>query len=87
MELFITGAITMGYAAAGLFFLRFWRQTRDRLFVIFALSFWLLGLLRIVLPLLGQVSEQSTSLYWVRFFAYFLILLAVLDKNRARKKP
>ena len=35
----VTGAIVMGYAVAGLFFIRFWRQTRDRLFLIFAVSF------------------------------------------------
>jgi hypothetical protein len=41
---FLSGAITMGCATAGLFFLRFWKRTRDRLFIAFALAFWLLAI-------------------------------------------
>jgi hypothetical protein len=84
MEQFITGAIAMAYAAAGLFFLRFWRDTRDRLFVIFAAAFWLLGLVRLALALVGYVSEGATYLFWVRLLAYLLLLFAIVDKNRAR---
>src|SRR6185503_8184794 len=39
---FLSGAITMGYLAAGGFFARFWRKTADRLFLVFALAFVLL---------------------------------------------
>ena len=37
------GALVMACFVAGLFFLRFWRKTRDRLFMIFAIAFWLMG--------------------------------------------
>ncbi len=84
MAQFIMGAITMGSGVAGLFFFRFWRETGDRLFGIFGLAFWLLGLIRLLLALRGQVSETTTYLYWVRFVAYLLILMAVVDKNRHR---
>ena len=53
----ITGAIVMGYAVAGLFFARFWRQTRDRLFLIFAIAFWLLGVQRLALALTAEMLE------------------------------
>ncbi|MGH3995692.1 MAG: DUF5985 family protein, partial [Pseudonocardiaceae bacterium] len=43
----VSGAILMGYAVAGLFFLRFWQQTRDRLFLIFGIAFIILGLQRL----------------------------------------
>ena len=36
------GALAMACWVAGLFFLRFWRLSRDRLFVFFVLAFWLL---------------------------------------------
>ena len=39
MDQVATGAMAMGYAVAGLFFLRFWRDARDRLFGLFALAF------------------------------------------------
>ena len=78
----ITGAIVMGYAVAGLFFARFWRQTRDRLFLIFAISFWLLGTQRLALALTSAVVESDTAFYFVRLLAFLLILAAIIDKNR-----
>ena len=44
MEQFIMGAIAMASAVVALFFLRFWRETGDRLFAIFASAFVLLGI-------------------------------------------
>lgn len=84
----VAGAIVMGYAVAGLFFLRFWRETRDRLFLAFAVSFWVLSLQRAVLALLtAPVAETVTGLYLVRLAAFVLIFLAILDKNRSHRRP
>lgn len=47
MEQFIMGAIAMASTVAALFFLRFWRDTGDRLFAMFALAFLLLGITRL----------------------------------------
>ena len=82
----ITGAIVMGYGVAGLFFLRFWRQTRDRLFLAFAVAFWILGLQRLGLALTRSMVEDQSSLYLVRLFAFVLILIAIIDKNRSRAR-
>jgi hypothetical protein len=79
----ISGAIVMGYSVAGLFFLRFWRQTRDRLFLIFALAFWVLAAQRLGLAMSSQPVEANTDLYLPRLFAFLVILLAIVDKNRA----
>ena len=78
----ISGAVLMGYLVAGLFFLRFWRDTRDRLFLIFAIAFGLLGLQRVALGLTWNLLESQTGLYVVRLFAFLLILGAIVDKNR-----
>ncbi len=83
----VPGAIVMGYAVAGLFFLRFWRQTRDRLFLIFAISFWLLGAQRLALVLAAEMVESHTGFYLARLFAFLLILLAIVDKNSGRGQP
>jgi hypothetical protein len=82
----ISGSILMGYAVAGLFFLRFWRETRDRLFLIFAVAFWILGLQRLALVLTTDMVETQTGLYLIRLFAFLLILGAIVDKNRVRKR-
>ena len=85
MNELIAGMIVMAYFVAGLFFLRFWMETRDRLFIMFALAFVILGLQRVVLALARQTSEDTTYLYVVRLLAFVLILVAIIDKNRSGK--
>lgn len=40
---FLNRATMMAFASCGLFFLKSWRTTHDRLFVMFAAAFWLLA--------------------------------------------
>jgi hypothetical protein len=82
MEDFLTGAIVLANLAVALFFLRFWRDTGDRLFAIFSAAFVLLAVARFGLALSNLTTEGDTPWYWVRLAAYVLILLAILDKNR-----
>jgi hypothetical protein len=82
MEEFLMGAIAMASVVAGLFFLRFWRDTGDRLFLIFAAAFLLLATTRLGLALSQVQEEGHTHWYWVRLIAFVLIVLAIVDKNR-----
>ena len=81
---FLLGVLVMASAAVGAFFLRFWRRTRDRLFLIFALAFWLLGLNWLLLAFV-QADETRTWLYLLRLVAFCLIIYGIVDKNRATK--
>ncbi len=79
----LMGGIAFGSFVAGLFFFRFWRSTKDRFFLYFALSFWIEAANRIALAVsLG--SELEPVFYLVRVVAYGLIVLAILQKNRRR---
>lgn len=78
----ISGMLAAGYGVAGLFFLRFWKATRDRLFVWFAIAFAILGVQRIVSVLAMQWTENTTWVYTMRLTAFLLILAAIIDKNR-----
>ena len=86
----LAGGIAVAALAAGLFFLRFWRSTRDRFFLFFAIAFWIEGAHRLALyQWLGQ-DEGSPYYYLPRLLAYGLIIAAIVDKNRktrARKEP
>lgn len=86
---FLLGAIVMACVAIGLFFLRFWRQTRDRLFLIFAIAFWALGVNWLALAWLTAIShdanEVRTALYTMRLLAFIVILWGIFDKNRTRQ--
>lgn len=80
---FLSGAVTLGFLICALFFLRFWRRTRDQLFLAFALAFGLLGLVQGVLALGNIPTEERYSVYLIRLVAFALILMAILRKNRA----
>ena len=79
---FMSGVIVMGFLVSGLFFLRFWRRTRDLLFVAFALAFWLLALNQILLVLVDIPYEERSWIYLLRLAAFTLIIVAVVRKNR-----
>jgi hypothetical protein len=79
---FLSGGITMGFVVAGLFFLRFWKRTGERLFLAFALAFWLLGLVQALLSFTDIPVEERSWLYLLRLVAFSLILLSIWAKNR-----
>lgn len=86
MNDFLNGALAMACAVIGLFFLRFWRDAHDRLFLFFALAFWTLAAGWLGLSLAGTEQEARTPFYVLRLAAFALILLAILDKNRTRPR-
>lgn len=81
MNQMLQGAIAVSSLLAGMFFFRFWRSSKDRFFLYFALSFAIEGLNRIALGLIGS-SEHDPFFYGVRIIAYGLILAAIWQKNR-----
>ena len=78
---FLLGVIATAFLTAGVFFLRFWRDTRDWFFLAFAASFLVEGLNRCALLLVDKPNEGSPWIYIVRLFAFLLILVAILRKN------
>jgi hypothetical protein len=78
----LAGASVLASAAIALFFLRFWQQTRDRLFLIFALAFAVFAVNRVLLSVLDDQSEAQTIVYLARALTFALIALAIVDKSR-----
>jgi 4-amino-4-deoxy-L-arabinose transferase-like glycosyltransferase len=83
MNHFLNGAIMMGFLTAGLFFLRFHRRARERLFAIFACAFFVLAIERVVLAFVNPDTEFRPYVYVIRLCAFLLIIAAIVDKNRA----
>ena len=81
----LTGAICMSSLVIALFFLRFWRNSGDRFFLYFALSFFIEGLHRLYSALNDAGGEDSPMHYRIRLLAYGLILGAILEKNLPRE--
>ena len=78
---FIGGLLSAGYAVGGVFFLSFWRRTRDSLFAVFAVAFWLMALNQALPVLLGVPREEQSGIYLLRLAAFILIIAAILRKN------
>lgn len=81
---FLSGAVALGFATCALFFLRFWKRTREGLFLAFALAFLLFGVGQTVLAIGDIPTEERGSIYLIRLAAYLLILAAIYRENRAR---
>jgi hypothetical protein len=81
-ENFLLGAVAMGYLIVGLFFLRFWRQTSDGLFLAFAAAFWVLAASEAAFAF--GLSRGTGWIYVLRLAAFVLIIGAILGKNLGR---
>ena len=79
---FFSGSISMSLLVIALFFIRFWRRTRDRLFIYFAGAFLVLMLEQIVRATTQVETDWAPYVYSVRLLAFVLILIAIADKNR-----
>ncbi|MCC6808052.1 MAG: hypothetical protein IT381_11560 [Deltaproteobacteria bacterium] len=82
----ISGASGLAAIAIALYFFRFGRESRDRLFHIFGWAFCALGANWWLVGVLSPQTEAKAWLYVIRLFAFVLIIVAVVDKNRSSKK-
>ena len=81
----ILGAVAMASLVASLFFIRFWRETRDRFFLFFAVAFGVDAVTRTILALGDLAKEHEPFFFLARLLTFGLILLAIIDKNRGHQ--
>lgn len=82
LVVFLQGISATAAWAVGLFFLRFWRESSDRLFAYFAIGFWLLSVSWLLLGLENATAESRPYIYGIRLVAFLLIIAGIVDKNR-----
>ena len=78
---YLSGMITAGFLACGLFFAKFWWRSRDMLFLAFAAAFWLLAANAALIVLVPQPEHSRSSFYLLRVTAFVLIAIAIVRKN------
>lgn len=85
----MTGAVTFLQAVnataalvAGLFFMRFWRDSRDSLFGFFSAAFYLLAVSWAMLALIDPAAETQAYVYAIRLVAFGLLIVGMINKNR-----
>lgn len=81
---FLLGLIVASEIVAAGFFCKFWRQTRDRLFLAFGAAFVIEAINRATTLFVDDPATGSPLIYTVRLLSYLLILAAIADKNRKR---
>ena len=82
VTVFLQGISSMGAYACGLYFVRFWRESRDALFAYFGAAFFVLGLSWTLLALSAPAEDSRPYIYGLRLVAFALIILGTVLKNR-----
>ena len=86
LPLVLNGAVAMASLTATMFFLRFWRQTRDSLFLFFAVAFALDAVIRLLLGM-SRVSDEMEPFYYLgRLVTFALIIVAIVRKNNPTRR-
>ena len=82
----LLGSVATCAMIAALFFLRFWRRTRDRFFLLFSIAFAIDAVHRVTIALVEISDESQPGFFLVRLLVYLIILTAIIDKNFAGRK-
>ena len=82
MRAVLSGGLTAGFLVVALHFARFWKQSRDRLFLYFGAAFLLLGINALALGLTTAGGDFRVAIYGLRLAGFVLILYAISEKNR-----
>lgn len=79
----VSGMMAAGFLVAALFFLRFYRTTRDALFVYFTIAFLLLAVEKLAVLVVPDWFPEPPWLFIVRLLAFASIGAGIWEKNRA----
>ncbi|MGH9549421.1 MAG: DUF5985 family protein [Terriglobales bacterium] len=81
---FLRGATMMAEIGIVVFFLKYWYETKDRLFILFACAFIVMAVSQGVFCLFGAASEFAPYGYYLRLAAFVLIIFGIVEKNMTR---
>ncbi len=84
-DIFLLGFVVASSLIAALFFLRFWRDTRDPLFVAFSAFFSLQGISELYVLRLEHPNEGNFWLFLLRFLSIVGVVAAILRKNMKKE--
>jgi len=76
----------MACVVIALFFFQYWRTSRDRLFAFFAVSFAAMAVDWLGHALIAPADPLRAEVYAVRLFAFVVIIVAIIDKNRQSRR-
>jgi hypothetical protein len=84
LDFFLLGFVAACSLVAGLFFLRFYRSTRDPLFLAFLIFFVVQGCTNAVSLELANPNIGTPMIFLTRLLSVLVVLAAILWKNLAK---
>lgn len=82
IDSFLQGGCAVACIAIGLFFLRYWRTSHDRLFLFFLAAFWAFAVNWVGGVIITTTDETRHWMYVLRLAAFVSIAIGIIDKNR-----
>jgi hypothetical protein len=82
----LNGATAMSCLAVGLFFVRFWRESNDRLFLCLAVAFAVFAMNYAVLGFFPLADERRVYAFALRLVGFVAILAGLMWKNREMRE-
>jgi hypothetical protein len=79
---FLRGGLVVACLVVALFFIRYYRQSQDRLFLFFIAAFASFAAHWTALAVVNPAHESRHLIFVLRLLGFALILLGVIDKNR-----
>jgi len=81
MEALANGALAALLVVAAVFFYRFWRESRDFLFLAFGASFLIRAINTIAVAILQKPNEGTPLNYLIGLTSTLFIVIAIIHKN------
>jgi hypothetical protein len=85
LDIFLLGFIATSSLVAALFFLRFWRHTRDPVFLAFTVFFAIEGANDAYVATLAHPNVGSFAVTLIRLLAVLGVIGAIVWKNLAKR--
>lgn len=90
LTFYFSGIASATFGVSGIFFLRLWKLSGDRLFLALCATFWLLAIERhlglginaMLGPEVANGDAARSAIYLCRLFAFGILFLAIVQKNR-----
>lgn len=86
MKYFMWGVLATGCLMVAIFFVHYWRSSRERLFVYFSAAFGLMTVQWVASALSGTDEEHHAYLLILRILAFICIIAGIVDRNRRDRR-
>ena len=86
MKYYMWGVLATSCLVVAMFFLHYWRDSRERLFMFFSAAFALMAVQWTASALSGTDEKHHAYLLILRILAFLCIIAGIMDRNRKDRR-